>query len=121
MIAMSSIAGVRGVRHRQQRALVGEGDGDRLIALGNRDADQVGGRHVHREHRQVEVLEAVALGQRTGQAVLGQLAVVQQLALGRRSRVARNLERVVDDLARGEAELDDHVVKAARSPRREGW
>ena len=38
---------VRGVGHRQQqRAVVGEADGHRLVALGGLDADQVDGAHV---------------------------------------------------------------------------
>ena len=63
---------VRRVGHRdQQGALVGERHRHRLVALGDRRRDQVGGRHVDLEDAEVEVVQAVALGQRTGETVVG--------------------------------------------------
>ena len=56
---------VRRVGHRdQQRALVGERDRHRLVALGDAGGDEVGGGHVDLEDAEVEVVEAVALGER---------------------------------------------------------
>ena len=105
---------VRRVGHRhQQRALVGERHGNRLVALGDGRADEVGGGHVDAEDAEVEVVEPVALGQRARQRVLRERAVFEQHALGRRARDARALERVVDLLARGEAHVDDHVGEEA--------
>jgi hypothetical protein len=61
---------VGGVGHREQQgALVYERHRHRLVALGGGVDDEVGGAHVHREHVEVEVVEAVALGQRSGQTV----------------------------------------------------
>ena len=59
------------------------------------------------------MVEAVALGQRAREPVLGQRAVLEQHALGRRARAARALERLVDLLARGEPHVDDHVGQEA--------
>ena len=75
---------VRGVGHRdEQRALVGERHRHRLVALGDGRADEVGGGHVDREDAEVEVVEAVALGQRAREPVLGERAVFEQHPLGR--------------------------------------
>ena len=106
---------VRGVGHRdQQRALVGEGDRHRLVALGDRRVDEVRRRHVHLEDAEVEVVEAVALGERAREPVLGERAVLEQHPLGRSAGRARALERVLDLLARGELHLHDHVGEEAR-------
>ena len=59
---------VRRIGHRnQQRALVGECHRDRLVALGDRGRDEVGGGHVDLEDAEVEMVEAVALGKRAGE------------------------------------------------------
>ncbi len=75
---------VRGVGHRdQQRPLVGERDRHRLVALGDGRRDQVRGAHVDLEHAEVEMVEAVALGQRAREPVGGDRALVEQDPLGR--------------------------------------
>jgi len=64
---------VGGVGHRdEQGAFVGEGDRHRLVALGDGRAHEVGGGHVHREDREVEMIQAVALSQSTGEPVVSQ-------------------------------------------------
>ena len=81
---------VGGVGHRdEQRALVDVGDRDGLVALGGGGAEEVGGGHVDRELRQVEVVEAVALGDGAGELVLGDRALLEQDLLGRSRRCAR--------------------------------
>ncbi len=88
---------VGGVGHRhQQGALVGEGDRHGLVALGDVGADEVGGRHVDREHAQVEVVQAVALCEGAGEPVGGDDPLVEQDPLGSRAGVAGGLDRVVD-------------------------
>ncbi len=83
---------IRGVGHRnQQRALVGERHRHGLVALGGGRGDEVGGGHVDREHAEVEMIEAIALGQRPREAIMGQRAAFEQHALGRRAEVAREL------------------------------
>ena len=78
---------VRGIRHgQQQRVLVDVGDGNRGVTLGGRRAQQVGGAHVDLEHPEVEVIEAVALGDRAGELLGGDRLLVEQHALGRNAR-----------------------------------
>ena len=62
---------VRRVGHRdEQRALVEERDRHRLVALGGRDRDEVRRGHVDLEDAEVEVVEAVALGDGARELVL---------------------------------------------------
>ena len=68
----------------------------------------------HREDAEVEVVEAVALGQRAREPVLGQRAALEQHPLGRRAGSARGLDRALDLLARDEPQVDDHVGQEAR-------
>ena len=98
------------VGHRQQqRVLVDVGDRDRGVPLGRGGAEQVGGRHVDLEHAEVEMIEAVALGDRAGELLRGDGLLVEQHPLGRDAGRARVLEGAVDGLPIGEAELDDDV------------
>ena len=85
---------VGGVGHRdEQRAVVEEADRHRLVALGGGDRDEVRRLHVGLEDRQVEVLEAVALGDGARVAVGGQRAGLQQHVLGRLAGAPRLLDR----------------------------
>ena len=60
------------------------------------------------------MVEAVALGQRAREPVLGERTAFEQHALGCGAGVARGLERLVHLLARDEAHVDDHVREKAR-------
>ena len=89
--------------------LVEVGDGHRAVALGRGGAQQVGGRHVDLEDAEVEVIEAVALGDRARELLGGDGLLVEQHALRRDAGRARVLDRTGDGLLLGEAELDHHV------------
>jgi hypothetical protein len=105
---------VRRVHHRrQQGALVEERHRHRLVAAGGSGGDEVGRAHVNREHRQVEVVEPVALGHGAGQLVLAQGRLLLQQRLGRLAGRARGLDRGVHALAIDEAHLHDHVGEEA--------
>jgi hypothetical protein len=88
---------VRGVGHRhQQRAVVGIAHGQRLVALGGLRADQVRRAHVEVEDRQVDEVQAEALGHHAGELVVAQDAALDQheargapLRTGRRRRPPR--------------------------------
>ena len=87
---------VRRVRHRQQqRVLVDVGDRDGAVALGGGGAQQVGGAHVDLEHAEVEVIEAVALGDRARELLGGDRLLVEQHALGRDAGRPGGLHRAV--------------------------
>jgi hypothetical protein len=105
---------VRGVGDRdEQRALVDVGDRHRLQALGDRRRDEVGRGHVDLELVQVEVVEAVALGERAGVLVGAQGAALEQQGLRGAPGGARGLDGGFDALALDEAELHDHVGQKA--------
>ena len=87
-------------------------DGDRLVALGDGRRDQVRRRHVDLEDAEVEVVQAVALGQRAREAVGRDRPLVEQDPLGRGARGARGLDRVGRPGARSRA--------ASRRSRRSG-
>ncbi len=63
---------------------------------------------------QVEVLEAVALGDGAREALGGEVARLQQDVLGRLARAARLLDRLRHAVAVGEPEVDDDVGEKAR-------
>ena len=106
---------VRGIGHRdEQRALVDERDGDRLVALGGSARDQVGGTHVDAEDGEIEMIQPVALRERARQLVGCERAAFKQDPLGRRARVARGLDGLFDLLRGDEAQVDDHVGEEAR-------
>lgn len=110
------------IDHRhEQGAVVQIADRDRLVALGGGDRDQVGGLHVRCEARQVEVLEAVALGDGARMAFGAEDALLQQDVLGRLAGAPRLLDRRGDALTIDEPEIDDDVgQKACRPPARRG-
>ena len=105
---------VGGIGHRdEQRAVVEVVDRNRLVALGRRDRDEVGRRHVRLEDRQVEVVEAVALGDGAREAVGRQGALLDEHLLGHLAAAPSLLHRVRDALAVDEAEVDDDVGEEA--------
>ena len=113
---------VDGVGHRDgERPVAGEGDGHRLVALGRRAGEQVGGRQVDVEDVQVEVVEAVALGDRAGEPLGRQRPRGHQHLLRRRAGLARDLDGLVDALAsaRGRARRSRRSGSAAPAQRRE--
>ena len=62
---------------------------------------------------EVEVIEAVALGDRARELLGGDRLLVEQHALGRDAGRPRGLHRAVDGLGVGEPELDDDVGQEA--------
>ena len=106
---------VRRVGHRQQqRAVVGEADRHRLIALGGLDAEQVDGAHVEVVDGQVDVVQAEALGHDAGELVVAQDALLDEHEPGRAALRARGRDGLLDRLAVGEAEVDDHFADHPR-------
>ena len=87
--------------------------GTRLVALGLRRADEVRGGHVDLEDREVDVVEAVALGDRARELLLVQDALLQEGLLEGRAGDPRRLVGVLDAFAVGEPELDDDVGQEA--------
>ena len=105
---------VRRIGHRdEQRAVGGEGDRHRLVALDRRRSDELGGVGVDAVALQVEVIEAEALGDRPREVALGDRTGRDQHALGGRAGRVRHLHRVVHRLALDEPEVDDHVGQHA--------
>ena len=70
-------------RREQQRALVEVADRDGLVAARGIRGDEVRGVHVHREHAEVDVVDAEALGQHAGQLVAGERAAGDEHVAGR--------------------------------------
>jgi hypothetical protein len=107
----------------EQRALVDVGDRDRLVALGRRGAEQVRGGHVDREVGEVEVVEAVALGDAAGELLLGDVAALEEDLLDGHPAVAGLLLGQLDVRVGREAERHEGVgerASAAAAPRRRG-
>ena len=106
---------VRGVDDRDQEGLrVDVADRHRLVAASGGDREQVGRSHVHVEAVEVEVVEAVALGNGAGElVVVDQLLLDEQFVGGAIGR-PRLLDDRVDALASGVAELDDHIGEEHR-------
>jgi len=98
----------------QQPAIADELDGDRVVALGRGGGDQVRRRHVDPEDREVEVIEAVALGDRACERVGAERPALQQQLLGRRAARPGRLDRLFDALAGDVPELRDDVGQEAR-------
>ena len=110
---------VRGVGHRQQqRAVVGEADRHRLVALGGLGADQVDGAHVEVVDREVDEVQAEALGDHAGELVVAQDAALDQHQARRAALRASGCDRLLDGLAVGEAEVDDHLADHPRGATR---
>ena len=102
------------VDHRdQQRALAGEGDGHRLVALDGGGRDELGRVGVDAVDGEVEVVEAEALGDGARELVVGDGAVGDEQPLGRGAVAVGALDRLVDLAARDEVQLDDHVREHA--------
>ncbi len=102
------------VRDREhERAVVGEADRRRQVALRGGLPEQRGGRRVHRELGEVDVVEPVALRERASQLVLGDRAALEQDLLGRLARAARGLHGLVRHLLGHEPELDEDVAEEA--------
>ena len=100
-------------RRDQQGFLVDVADRHRLVAPGHRHREERGGAEVHLVGGEVDVVQAVALGDRTGQLLGGEHPFRQQLGLGRFAARARRLDRPVGRLAAGEPELDDDLDREA--------
>jgi hypothetical protein len=114
---------VRWVGHGdQQRAVGGERDRHRLVALDRGRRDELCRVRVDAVLLQVEVVEAEALGDRARELDLGDRAGREQHALGGRPGGVRHLDRFVHRLALDEAEVDDdvgeHAPRAAAPGRR---
>ena len=106
---------VRRLGERDEQVLVvAEADRDGLVAAHDLRGDERGGAQVDLEGRQVDVVEALPLGDDAGELVGGEHAALQQHAPGRAAGGARDVDRRVDHLARGEAEVDDDVADQAR-------
>ena len=108
---------VRRVGHRdEQAALADEGDRDRLVALGGRRRIRLAARHVDLEDGEVEVVEAVTLGE--GRARLSWvIAPCSSSTLLGRVPAARAASTAARPCAVDEAELDDDVGQEAAAPR----
>jgi hypothetical protein len=97
----------------EQRAVGDEGHGHGLVALDR------GGRHEPRRigvdtvAAQVHVVQAEALGHRTGELVVVDRTLRQQYPLRRRARRVGGLHRVVHHLPLDEPEVDDDVGQHA--------
>ena len=101
---------VRRVGHRQQqRAVVGEGDGDRLVALDGLGAEQVDGAHVGLVDGEVDVVQAEAFGDDACELVLAQDALLDEHLPGGLALRARGHDGLLDGVAVGEAEIDDDL------------
>ncbi len=98
------------VGHRQnQRLLVDVADRDRLVAPRGGHREQVRGAHVDLVEAEVEVVEAVALGDRPRELIAVDHLVLAQERFGGPAGAARLVDHLVDALASRVAELDDHV------------
>ena len=97
-----------GHRH-QQRLFVDEADRQRPVAARRVDRDQVGRRHVDLVGGEVDVVEAVALGDRARELVGGDRALLDQQPLRRAAGGARRLDRRAGDVVGDVAEVDDDV------------
>ena len=111
------------VRHRQhERAVVGVSDGDRLIALGGLDADQVDRAHVEVVDGEVDEVEPEPLGDHTGELVVAQDAAFDEHEAGRAALRSSGCDGLLDRLGVGEAQVDhdlaDHPRRAPRVLRR---
>jgi hypothetical protein len=97
-----------GHRHEQAAGLV-EADRDRVEAAGRLRGEQVHGRDVRLVDRQVDVVEAEALGGRLGELLDAESARLDQHVLRRVTGRAALLHGALDALLGNEAELDHDV------------
>ncbi len=114
---------VGGIGHRQQqRAVVGEADGQRLVALGGADADEVDGAHVEVVDGQIDEVQAEALGDDAGELVVAQDPLLDQHHAGGPALVAGGRDARLDGLAVGQAEIDDDLADhPLRAPGMARW
>ena len=105
---------VRRVGHGdEQRALAAVGDRDRVVAARRRGRDQPGRGHVDLERGEVDVLEAVTLGEGPREVVVADRAGRQELLLGRAAGGARGGDRGLDLVRLAEPQLHDDVGEEA--------
>ena len=97
-----------------QRPRVGEGDRHDPMAAQHRRIDERRGARVDAHRVEVDVIHAVALGNRSRQLVGGHDAALQQRLTGRQAGIPGLLHGALDRFAAGEAELDDDVADPAR-------
>ena len=101
---------VRGVDHGDdERAIAGEGHRDGLVAADGGGRDELGGVGIDAVEREVDVVEAEALGDGAAQLLVGERAVADQDALGGGAVRVPALDREVHRAAVDEAEVHDHV------------
>ena len=102
---------VRGVGHGQQHAAIGEqADRDGAVAARDRGRDQRDGTHVDLEYGQVDEVKAEPLGERSGELVVADYPAIDQHLAGREALRAGDVDRLLDNIARGQAEVDDHLA-----------
>ena len=98
------------VGHRQnQRLLVHVADRNRLVAAGGGHGEQARGPHVDLVAAEVEVVEAIALGNRPRELIGVDHVVLTQERLGVPAGAPRLVDHLVHALASRVAKLDDHV------------
>ena len=105
------------VGHRdEQGLLVDEADRQRPVAARGVDRDQVRRRHVDLVDGEVDVVEAVALGDGAGELVGVDRPLLEQQLLGRRPGGAGLFDRLAGAVFGDEAEVDEDVGdEAARA------
>jgi hypothetical protein len=113
---------VGGVGHREDHgAVLQKADRDRLVAADRLHVEQIDSPHVDLVDRQVDVVQAIAFGDHSGQLVVAKDALLDQDLAGRLALVPSELDGLLDALARGEAEVDDDVAdQASRTKLRGG-
>ena len=89
-------------------------DGHRLVALGGLGADQVDRAHVEVVDGEVDEVEAEALGDDARELVVAQDAALDEHQARRAALGARGGDGLLDGLAVGEAEVDDHFADHPR-------
>ena len=85
-------------------------DRQRVVVPGHVGGDQVDGGHVDVEHRQIDIVDAEALGERAGELVVADYTGLDQNLAGGAPQLTRCGDGVVDRLAAGKSELDDDVA-----------
>ena len=103
---------VRRVGHREQHGVVGqEANRHGVVAAGGGRRDQVGGADVNLVGVEVEVEEAVALGDGAGELIRVDHPLLEKQRLGRAPRRPGFLDRLLRTLLVHEAELHQNVTE----------